>query len=195
MSIRRLRFNRVSQMCFDVLESRRVMSAGGSHTFHTLLVADMAHFEAKPVAAVSGSFKGSIQEVDSGIVEFSGLSGKLGKIKLTGSGVGEISGNQFEGANLQFTGANGTLTVELFGSTIKNAAKGAGTFKSVMIIQDATGNYAGADGAIEGSAGNFSVTISDLIKWYKGAKELLNDKSDVASLSDAARFILESPIG
>jgi hypothetical protein len=195
MSVRRLRFNRARQISFDALESRRVMSAGVSHMFHTPLAADGLHPEAKAVAPVMGSFKGSIQEVESGTVDFSGLSGKLGKIKLKGSGVGELSGSQFEGATLQFTGANGTLTVQLYGSPIKHAAKGAGTFTSEMIIQDATGNYAGDNGAVEGSAGNFSGYMSDPVTFYGDAAVKLKAMLKVGSASKYARLLLESPLG
>jgi len=172
-----------------------VMSGGLVHVFQAPPHAEILHAEAKPVAPVTGSLKGSSQVLDSVIVSFSGMTGKVGKIKFTGSGNGEILGNQFEGGTLQLTGKNGTLSIDIFGAPIKHASKGAGTFNSVMIIENATGNYAGDDGAVIGSAGNFAVTIQDLIKWYKGAREAMTDKADVDSLSDLARFILEAPGG
>jgi hypothetical protein len=174
-------------LSFESLECRLAMSSGVAHASHS---SGMVEAMAAKAREVKGSFSGHIQLIDTAHVVFSDMIGKVGKLKLTGHGFGYVSGNQFLGASLLLTGSGGTLTVDLYQAPIKNGANRTGSFKSVMLIGNATGSYQAA----QGSAGSFVATINELKKWQVKTPSLMSDKIDVKSLSGVAFRTLEGTI-
>jgi len=143
---------------FDALEDRMVLSAGAIELPHAPVHVEKIHAEAKAAPPVTGTLKGDIQLHASEVLVFTNVRGNLGKPKLTGTGVGIIEKNHFDGGKLQLSGANGTLTFDLNVAPIKNATGSNPSFKSEAEITSTTGSYAGNDGAVLGSAG--TVTVS-----------------------------------
>jgi len=176
------------QVSFAALESRKAPSAGVVRALQAPPRADVVHAQAKAVPPVLGSFKGSIQLTGTGIVVFSGMTGELGNLKLTGHGLGEATASQFEGGVLILSGSRGTLTIDLRPAPIKKAPRGAGAFNSTMIIEGATGGYAADNGAVVGSAGNDKFAIQQFKKWSMEDSEPTPslEKMDIISLSELA---------
>jgi hypothetical protein len=219
MSDSQRRRNPKLRMSFDFLEGRALMNAGVVHApqaqpqvavvqahaqpvpgpsrgpiaGHVAPAAGVVHaLRATTVRPVTGSFKGTIQLTSSGLLALGGLTGKLGKAPLTGHGLGEAAGNRFEGGVVVLSGSEGTLTISLGPATLKNAPKGGGTFNSTMIIEGATGNYAGDNDAVVGSAGNFQVNVSNMDALLAGTLLTVIAEVDIDSLDSLGYLILSA---
>jgi hypothetical protein len=183
MSMRRAR----RSLQFESLEQRVAMSAG--------LTGAAGVRAAAHTVPVAGTFTGGSTSLAPGnILGVGGLSGELGKVQFEGSVGGQISGHRFESGFIQLSNSKGTLVADVGRGTLRG--KGPALLRLLVVVTQATGNYASVAGAVGTARFQFRAEqTASLIKkesvtgdWYPQAVEFtvhlanLNLKADQALL-------------
>jgi hypothetical protein len=163
---------RQRRMHIEALEGRLAMS-GGAAALHWHGAEILAHKIPKTIPI---TLSGHVSVMNGLNVSVSGVSGKLGKVKVTGSGSGSLSGNQFEGGALMLSNSSGSVTLFLGLATAKHAGKNT-KLKVIVTAESATGKYAGLDNA----AGSVNVVIPDKTSAASSFKGTFNSFSSTAA--------------
>jgi hypothetical protein len=122
-----------------VLEDRLALSTlpPVAHKIHTL---------ARRAASSKGVDTGTMRLVDGTDLELTQLHVAFGKVKLSGSGFGTLSNGQLVDGEIDLSGPQGTVTLELLGGPLKKSGKHASSMTSAFVITGTTGDYGPAAG-------------------------------------------------
>lgn len=97
---------RQRRMHIEALEGRLAMS-GGAATLYGHGAEVFAHKIPKTIPI---TLSGHVSVLGGMTVEINSVSGKLGKVKVKGSGSGSLSGNQFEGGAVMLSNSSGSVS-------------------------------------------------------------------------------------
>jgi hypothetical protein len=133
----RNRTKRQRPVSFEALEGRLALSTGigiaaVSHRGYALLMSP---------SQIPASFKAHVQIVDGTNLVVTGLRGKIGTDRMTGSGTGTVAGKQFVGGNVYLSNSLGTVQLGL-GSAFVVKVRNASRKEVPVVVLSASGKYA-----------------------------------------------------
>lgn len=137
---------------FEALENRLTPSGGAAASFlHGATV-----FAHKVPKTIPITLSGHVAVMGGSNVTLSGVSGKLGKVHLAGSGSGTLSGNQFEGGAINLSNSSGSVQLFLGLGTAKHVGKNT-KLKVIVTAESGMSKYA----PLNNTAGTLNIVIPD----------------------------------